>query len=240
MPFIINIESMKFSLTIEDKTNILLAIFVAALVAANLLGSKITELFGIRTSVGILAYPITFLITDIIAEVQGRSKARSFILAGFVALILTLVLTVISVKMPPYKNFEYNTGYSAIFSNSIRMIIGSITAFVLSQLHDVWAFHFWKEKTKNKFLWLRNNFSTIVSQFIDTTVFMFIAFYLVTPKYTVPFIFSLIIPYWFLKVVFALCDTPFVYMGVKFLKTKNNLTPRLRSGRNELLNIDDK
>lgn len=209
---------MKFSLTIEDKTNILLGIFIAALVAANLLGSKITELFGVRTSVGIFAFPITFLITDIVAEVFGKRKAQSFVITGFFALLLTLALTYLSVKLPAHKYFEYNESYRAIFSNSVRMITASIVAFLLSQFYDVWAFHFWKEKTKNKFLWLRNNASTIVSQFIDTAVFMFIAFYLVTPKYTVPFIFSLIIPYWTLKIIFALLDTPFVYLGVRFLK----------------------
>jgi len=67
-------------------------------------------------------------------------------------------------------------------------------------------------------LWLRNNLSTIVSQFIDSTVFMFVAFYALTPKFTVAFIFSLIIPYYLFKVAFAVLDTPFVYLGVKWLK----------------------
>jgi len=209
---------MKLSFTIEDKINILLGIFVAALVAANLLGSKITEIFGVRTSVGIFAFPITFLITDIVAEVHGKRKAQSFVITGLIALLLVLGLTILSVKLPAHKFFEHNESYSAIFSNSIRMIIASIIAFLLSQLHDIWAFHFWKEKTKNRFLWLRNNLSTIVSQFIDTTIFMFIAFYLVSPKYTVAFLFTLIIPYWILKVVFAFLDTPFVYLGVRFFR----------------------
>ena len=100
------------------------------------------------------------------------------------------------------------------------MMVASLIAFLISQTHDVWAFNLWKEKTGGKYLWLRNNASTIVSQFLDTTVFMFIAFYQFTPKFTVPFIFSLIIPYWLFKVLFAIIDTPFIYLGVWWLKKR--------------------
>ena len=101
---------------------------------------------------------------------------------------------------------------------SFRIFIASIAAFLISQLHDIWAFNFWKQKTRGKHLWLRNNLSTIVSQLIDTTLFMFIAFYAVSPQFTIAYTFSLVIPYWILKVVFALFDTPFVYLGVWWLR----------------------
>lgn len=202
----------------EQKVDILLSIFIASLVAANLLGTKITTILGVSVSVGIFAYPLSFLVTDIVAEVMGKQRARNFVLAGFITLIMVMVLTVISVKLPPAGRYELNDSYVAIFGASIRMLIASMVAFLLAQLHDVWAFHFWKEKTKGKFLWLRNNASTVISQFIDTTVFMFIAFYAITPKFTAAFIFTLIIPYWLFKIAFALLDTPFVYAGVKWLK----------------------
>ena len=76
-----------------------------------------------------------------------------------------------------------------------------------------------KKITKGKYLWLRNNLSTVISQLIDTTLFMFIAFYMVTPQFTAPFIIELIIPYWLFKVGFAFIDTPLVYLGVKWLKS---------------------
>lgn len=206
----------------ENKINILLGIFVASLIAANLLGSKITEIFGVRTSVGIFALPIAFLVTDIVAEVYGKKRAQSFVITAFIANILVLLLTILAVKMPAHSFFEHDEAYNAIFSNSVRIILASMTAFLLSQLHDIWAFHFWKTKTKNKFLWLRNNLSTVVSQFIDTTIFMFIAFYQVSPKFTAAFIFSLIIPYWILKVAFAILDTPLVYLGVRLVRGNKN------------------
>jgi len=207
----------------QTKTDILLGVFIASLMAANFLGGKITMIAGISVSVGIFAYPLSFVVTDIVEEVLGREKTKNFVLAGFIGLVLALGLTLLSVAMPAADRYSYNNEYKLIFSSSIRMILASLVAFSLSQSHDIWAFNFWKNKTKGKFLWLRNNLSTIVSQFIDTTIFMFIAFYAITPKFTVGFIFSLIIPYWLFKVVFALLDTPFVYLGVKWLKQDNRV-----------------
>lgn len=99
----------------------------------------------------------------------------------------------------------------------MRMSLASLISFGIGQYVDVVIFMTLKELTKNKMLWLRNNVGTITSQFIDTVIFMFIAFYKLTPTFTVSYLFSLIIPYWLFKVVFALIDTPFCYLGVKWL-----------------------
>jgi queuosine precursor transporter len=208
-------------MTQEKKYDILLGIFVASLIAANLLGSKITTLFGISVSVGIFAYPITFLITDMVAEVMGKKKAQNIMVSGLVAQILVLILVAVSIALPANERFELATEYQAIFGVSIRIIVASLVAFGLSQLHDIWAFHKLKQKTAGKFLWLRNNLSTAVSQLFDTTLFMFIAFYQVTPRFDFTFIVTLIIPYWLFKVGFALVDTPIVYAGVKWLRGKS-------------------
>jgi len=204
----------------ETKTDILIALFIGALVAANLLGSKITTLFGIAVSVGIFAFPITFLVTDIIEEVHGKEKTKNLVIGGVITLVFLFILVLISTALPPAGRYDNNEAYLSVFGSSLRIIVASLIAFTLSQTHDIWAFNFWKEKTKGKYLWLRNNASTWVSQFIDSTIFMFIAFYLVTPKFDVPFLFSLIIPYWLFKVAFAALDTPLVYLGVKWLKSK--------------------
>lgn len=203
---------------LEIKTNILLAVFVTALVLANVIGSKITTIFGVVTSVGIFAYPITFLITDAVEEVRGKKVSAVFIYTGFVALLVAIVLVWIGIKMPPASFYANNEAYTTVFGNSIRIIIASMVAFLISQTHDIWAFNFWKQKTHGRFLWLRNNLSTVASQFIDTTLFTFIAFYQMTPAFTVARVFQMIIPYWILKVSFALLDTPFVYILVKWLR----------------------
>ena len=163
-----------------------------------------------------------FLVTDIVAEVIGKQVARKFIYFGISAMLFVLIITAISVWLPadPSRAFFSQEAYAGIFGVSIRIMIASIIAFLMAQYHDVWAFHFWKEKTKGKLLWLRNNLSTFASQFIDSTVFMFVAFYGVSERFDTLFIFSLILPYWIFKILFALLDTPLIYAGVKWLKEK--------------------
>jgi queuosine precursor transporter len=200
----------------EQKYALLVGLFVTALICANLLGVKIITLLGISVSVGIFMFPITFLVTDIVAEIFGKARTKQLVKIGALALIITFVFTWISVKLDPNPRYTYNTAYELIFSGSLRMIFASLIAFLISQYHDIWAFHFWKDKTKGKYLWLRNNASTFVSQLLDSTIFMFIAFYKFAPQYDFIFILKLIIPYWLIKVVFAAIDTPFCYWGVKW------------------------
>lgn len=203
---------------IELKTEILLGFFICALILANTLGSKITTIFGVRVSVGIFFIPILFLITDIVSEVLGKKKAQEFVYISIFVLIFTLVMMYVAIKMPPNETWGNQEAFASVFSSNLRMTIASIIAFITSQFHDVWAFNLLKKKTKGKYLWLRNNVSTIASQFIDTTIFMFIAFYNINPGFTASFIVSLIIPYFIFKVVFALLDTPLCYLGVKWLR----------------------
>ena len=204
--------------SIELKTDLLLGFFIVSLVLANTLGTKITTLFGVRVSVGIFLIPIMFLVTDIIAEVHGKQKAKAFVYIAIFTQLFLLFMTYVAIKLPANLTWGNQTAFASVFGASLRMTIASIIAFIASQFHDVWAFDLLKRKTKGKYLWLRNNVSTFVSQFIDTVLFMFIAFYKINPKFTVPFIISLIIPYWLFKMAFALIDTPFAYLGVWWLK----------------------
>ncbi len=207
-------------MTKEFKLTIVSAIFVAGLLAANLLGSKVTTLFGIAVSVGIFAYPLTFLMTDAISEVYGKKKAKQLVYAALIAQVLVLILTYISVKLPAADRYHLNEEYVQVFGGSIRMIIASLIAFIVAQVHDVWAFEFWKKKTGGKHLWLRNNLSTFGSQAIDTLLFMFIAFYGINDKFTVGFILELSVTYWLFKIAFAALDTPLVYALVKWLRSE--------------------
>ncbi len=200
------------------KLTLLTAIFVGGLLASNTLGSKVTTLFGIAVSVGIFAYPLTFMMTDAIAEVYGKKKAKQVVWAALIAQVLVLILTFISIKLPPAGRYHLNEQYVLVFSGSLRMIIASLIAFTVSQTYDIWAFEWFKKKTKGKMLWLRNNLSTMSSQAIDTLLFMFIAFYGINDKFTVSFILQLCLSYWLFKILFALLDTPFVYLLVKWLR----------------------
>ena len=101
-----------------------------------------------------------------------------------ITLIIIFLYTALFVTLEPHARYHLNNEYNSIFGLSLRMTIASIIAFVTAQFHDMFAFDRRKKKTKGKFLWLRNNFSTIVSQAIDTLLFMTIAFYHISPKFT--------------------------------------------------------
>lgn len=204
--------------TIELKTDLLLGLFIVSLVLANTLGTKIVSLLGARVSVGIFFMPLLFLITDIVAEVHGKQKAKSFVYISVFVLFFTLAAMYVCINLDPYTDWPNQESYAIVFGASLRMTIASVIAFIFSQFHDVWAFHYIKKKTKGRYLWLRNNLSTAGSQLIDTTLFMFIAFYGIAPKFDFMFIIWLIIPYYLFKIFFALIDTPLVYLGVWWLR----------------------
>ena len=200
-------------------------LFVGSIVAANLMGTKVIPFFTIAGfeftgSVGIFLFPLSFLVTDIMTEMWGGKAIRSLIAATITILFIVLGVTALATVLPPADRFAANnTAYNTIFRSSLRITAASIVAFALSQSHDVWAFELWKRVTGGRFLWLRNNLSTIVSQFIDTAVFMMIAFWGVGEQFTLAYVFgSMVPPYWALKVLMALLDTPFVYVGIRVVR----------------------
>lgn len=201
----------------SKKRDFLFALFVASMVIVNTLGTKITTIAGVRVSVGIFFVPALFLITDIVGEVYGRREASRFVNMATLMLVLLFVMTNVCIAVKPNETWAMQEQYAMVFGSSLRMTIASLVSFVIAQQLDVFLFAFWGKVTKGRMLWVRNNASTITSQFIDTTIFEFIAFWHLTPKFTTSYIFSLIIPYWLFKVVFALLDTPFCYLGVWWL-----------------------
>ena len=213
---------MNNKLNVEQKKQILLAIFIGSLVLVNTIGSKITSILGVRVSVGIFFLPVLFVITDIIGEVFGRKEGLFFVKIAIGYLIAMLALVFLCIKIKPDASYHFQKEYEVIFSSSLRMTFASIVSFIISQNFDVLAFDFIKKITQGKMLWLRNNVSTIISQFIDTTIFMFVAFYHMTPTFTTLYIFSLIFPYWVFKIILALLDTPICYLGVKWFSEKKD------------------
>jgi hypothetical protein len=111
----------------------------------------------------------------------------------------------------PFVSEEFLRSFESVLGFAPRIVVASITAYAISQTHDVYAFHFWRQKTKGKFLWFRNNASTMVSQLIDTVIFITIAFYGVFPTNA---ILSMIVGQYILKLIIAAVDTPFMYVAV--------------------------
>ena len=199
----------------EDKAFIiLLSIFAGSITIASVLANKIISVFGLFVPAGVLAYSITFIVTDTISEIWGKERANYTVLGGFIALISTLILVQISLVWPKAPFWTQETAFQSILGSTSRIIIASFTAYLVSQFHDVWAFHFWKGVTNERHLWLRNNLSTATSQFLDSFIFIVIAFYGVMP------IWPLIIGQWVIKFSIAILDTPVIYFVIWLLRDR--------------------
>lgn len=201
------------------------ALFVAALVTCNLIANKfITIDLGFKEfviSAGVLPYPITFLFTDLLSEIYGKKKTNRIIIVGFVASIFVLGILWLgnqfdAISGSPLSNELYET----TFGNSGRIIGASMLAYISAQFIDVKIYHFWKDLTKGKMLWLRNNGSTIFSQLIDTTLVILVIFY---DKKALGEIGNMIIDGWLFKTICALLDTPIIYLSTWLIRKKFNL-----------------
>lgn len=201
---------------------VLAGLFIASLVVCNLIANKFISLdLGFYTfvlSAGVLPYPITFLITDFLSEFYGRKRTNYVILSGFIALIFVLFVIWLGSQFKAIENSPVSdSSYDLLFGNSQRVIIASMVAYLFAQLIDVRIFHFWKKITSGKHLWLRNNFSTIISQLVDTTMVVGIIF-LDTESFGT--IGKMILDGWLFKVLCALFDTPIMYLGSWLFKLK--------------------
>lgn len=206
---------------------ILAALFIASLVTSNLIFQKFFywEPFGwyrFEISVGILPYPITFLITDILSEIYGKKKANQVVIAGIFASFFSMLIILVSDAAPAISSSPIDDGtFSRVFGLSPLAVLASMLAYLAAQFIDIRIFHFWKKKTNGKHLWLRNNFSTFTSQFIDTfTVLFLLCTFNVLPWEIFG---GLLISGFLFKIIIAALDTPILYVLVYLFRRKFNL-----------------
>ena len=210
---------MKF----KDQLYIFLcAIFISSLVTCNLIANKfVTVDLGFKVfvvSAGILPYPLTFLVTDLISELYGQKKANIVVFSGFIASMFVLLFLWLGGQFNAIPDSIVNDDtYNNVFQNAWRIIAASMIAYLFAQFIDVRIFHFWKRLTNGKHLWLRNNGSTIASQLVDTTLVVMILFVGVWEPSN---IISAIIDGWLFKMLMAAIDTPIIYGIIHLLKGK--------------------
>jgi uncharacterized integral membrane protein (TIGR00697 family) len=195
---------------------VLAGAFIAALVTSNLIFQKFFhwEPFGLyvfELSVGIIPYPVTFLVTDVISELYGRKRANRVVLAGLIASLFTLLIIVVSDAAPatswsPLSNEEYHK----VFGFTFIGVSASMAAYLLAQFIDVQLFHFWKRVTKGKHLWIRNNASTFTSQFVDTLVILLLLCTFDVIEWSR--FDKLLVNGFLFKVLVAISDTPVAYL----------------------------
>ena len=201
---------------------VLVGIFIASLITCNLIANKfVTVDLGFKVfivSAGILPYPLTFLVTDLISEIYGQKRANLVVFSGFIASMFVLLFLWLGGQFNAIpSSIVGDETYNSVFQNAWRIIAASMIAYLFAQFVDVRIFHFWKKLTNGKHLWLRNNGSTVASQLIDTTLVVCILFLGV---WNGDQIFQAIIDGWLFKMLMAFIDTPIIYGIVYILKGK--------------------
>lgn len=206
---------------------ILGALFICSLVVSNLIFQKFfywnfLGLYRFEISVGILPYPITFLITDIISEIYGKRKANQIVTAGIFASFFSLAIVLIADYVPATSWSPIDDSiFSKVFGATAIAVFASMMAYLLAQFIDIQIFHFWKRATKGKHLWLRNNFSTFLSQFIDTlTVLLLLCAF---GKIDWALFSGLLLSGFLFKIFIALLDTPLLYLAVGTMRKRFGL-----------------
>ena len=182
-----------------------------SVIVANIQVVQALRLFGFSATLGNVSYAASFLVTDILSEKYGKQEARKAVIMGLFCLVAATILLQLTLLFRPLPDNafaqETHAALGTIFGLLPRIALGSLTAYLISQLHDVWAYAFWRQRFP-KHLWIRNNCSTMVSQLIDSVVFVLIAFAGVYPPGV---LFEIFLTTYLLKFLVAAADTPFLY-----------------------------
>jgi len=212
----------------------LAGLFITSLVVSNLIFQKFfywhpfeISIFGnqlFELSVGILPYPITFLITDLISEIYGKKKANEVVVAGIFASFFSMGILLIANWVPALNNSPIDdTTFNQVFALSPVAVFASMIAYLLAQLVDIRIYHFWKNLTQGRMLWLRNNFSTFSSQLIDTVLVIGLLSIFGVLDWSL--FWGLVLSGFLFKILIAFFDTPFLYLFVGLFRRTFELKP---------------
>jgi uncharacterized integral membrane protein (TIGR00697 family) len=201
--------------------------FVTTFIVGDLIGGKLyaTRFAGVEfvISVGMIPFPVTFLLTDLINEFYGHKMARTVTLVGFFMAVLTVSLLYVA-SVVPYAPFSAITqqSYENVFLGSFRIFAASLAAYLIAQFTDIGVFRLIKKTTQNRLLWLRATGSTAVSQLIDTCVIQTLA-WVGTP--TQPHIPNIILTSYAVKLLVAIALTPLIYAGHALVERRFGIAP---------------
>jgi len=195
----------------------LYALIACSGIVCNIQVVVTVELFGLVSTLGNIVYASIFLATDILSEHYGSKSARKGVWIGFFSLVWATIAMQFAIRFIPHESDFMMSHLEGIFSFMPRVVGASLVAYLVSQHHDIWAFHFWKRKTSGRFLWLRNNASTLVSQMIDSVTFTLIAFLGV---FEASVLLQIVVTTYLMKLIVAVLDTPFLYWSRRMAADK--------------------
>ena len=230
---------MNQKISLNQTYLVLTTLFSVVLVLTNIIGVKLFQgplnPASHALTTGIITYPVTFLLTDVVSEIWGAKKANAMVLIGFLMSLVMLIFIQLAIHLPPHPYWvapansfgfetvsEYQNAFNSVFSVNGKLLFGSMLAYMVAQLLDVRLYHMWKRITKGKHLWIRNNGSTSISQLVDTFIVNSILFYWgfgwefwqgISVMFTI----------YCYKLMLAIIDTPLIYLSVAMIKKKFNL-----------------
>lgn len=213
---------------------LLAGLFITSLVVSNLIFQKFfywypldIKLLGnslFELSVGILPYPITFLITDLISEIYGKKRANQVVITGIFASFFSMGILLIANEVPAIENSPIDDKtFNQVFALSPIAALASMIAYLIAQFVDIRIYHFWKNLTQGKMLWLRNNFSTFSSQLIDTLLVVGLLSVFGVLEWKL--FWGLVISGFLFKIIVAALDTPLLYLFVGIFRKTFDLKP---------------
>ena len=211
----------------ERAFTVLAGIFIGALVITNAIAGKFFVLFGQELSCGIIAYPVTFLATDLISEIYGRRRANTVVGAGFVVSVFITLVVWIANNAPTFEQSAVSAeAFNEVFGLLPGVVFGSMIAYLVAQFVDVQIFEFWRKLTDGKYMWIRNNGSTFFSQLVDTVLVVTIAL-VIWPEIdanpaTTPLGYEtwegIVFGQYLFKLGIAAVDTPLFYVATHYLQ----------------------
>ena len=213
---------------------LLAGLFITSLVVSNLIFQKFFYWYPLdikvlgnslfELSVGILPYPITFLITDLISEIYGKKRANQVVITGIFASFFSMGILLIANEVPAIENSPIDDEtFNQVFALSPIAALASMIAYLLAQFVDIRIYHFWKNLTQGKMLWLRNNFSTFSSQLIDTVLVVGLLSIFGVLEWKL--FWGLVISGFLFKIIVAALDTPLLYLFVGIFRKTFDLKP---------------
>ncbi|HUD44735.1 MAG TPA: queuosine precursor transporter [Patescibacteria group bacterium] len=209
-----------------QKLDFLISFYITCVVISELMGAKTFPIvaigsFQLNAPVAIFVLPFIYAANDIIVEVFGKAKAQSVVRSSLFMIFFLLIFSLLATYLPSSTPFLSNEkAYNTIFGISIRISAASLIAFAIGEFSDVYIFSKLRERLGKKRLWLRTNVSNFISEFFDAALFITLAFYVFDMSIgsNVSFIAGIALPYWLLRCVMSIIETPLVYLGVKWLR----------------------
>lgn len=195
----------------------IVVIFISCILISNILASKIISIFGFSMTGGVLVFPITYILGDVITEVYGFKNSKKVIVYGFICNLLMVILFAIAMRLPYPEYWQNQEAFVAILSNTPRLLLASFIGYLLGGLSNAFIMEYIKNNSKIKYLWFRTILSTIIGEGLDTFVFLMIGFYGTMKTGN---LMSMILFQSFAKILYEVILTPLTYKMISFIKSK--------------------